>query len=829
MSDRGIMVDILGRLLGLEGTQTIDDYQATFGAAWAHEGPLWLLLGCLVLAALAVVFYLRYQPLRQRRPRVALAIARGAVLCALLLLLAEPILTVNVTSRKRPVLWLLFDGSESMAIRDDLPTADREALAESLEMSRDETQPAPSDPKAAGGEASLPSRIDYAKALVSKANDGILEKLGKRFRLQAFVFEGPQGVRALELAEAGRTKLDGKHLAAQLKAEGKVTAIGAALDDLGRRFATTNLDGVILLSDFNQNSGPPAAEAARRLGAKVHTVGIGATTAVDLSAAINAPLYVQKEEGSTIQVTVNQQGLEGQSVHVRVFAEPLGGVEGASRTRTPIGDKNVTLAGASRTIDFPYVPDKAGRFALVAEIDPVPGEIVQENNRATREIQILEDFLRLLYVEYEPTWEWRFIKEVFHRDKLVGLKGFRTFLHSSDPRVRKSNELFLPRMAASRADFFAHDVIFLGDMPASALSQRFCEMVKEFVTDFGGGLVVIAGPRFGVEQLSGTPLKDLLPVEVDEGARIDDRQPFNLQLTYDGLQQDFMRLGDSEQETRDAWANLGPLPWFQPVRKVHPQAVVLAEHPTKTCVNGKQKQPLIAVRQFKKGHVVYVGFNETWRMRRIYGERYYRQFWGQMIQRLALDHTLGSQKRFVVKTDRRNYEVDQQVTVTVEAYTTEFEPLDEKELPGGRLRGEILLPVEGDAKRESVQQVSLNAAKKGVYETRLTAMAPGEHRIRVTDPVTRNVVESTFQVAGTPIERQRAIRNVDLQRTIAETTEGATCGLGDLGSLVDRLQPTAKTETTIEVISLTSTWFTFLLIVLLLLGEWLARKWVNLQ
>ena len=100
-----------------------------------------------------------------------------------------------------------------------------------------------------------------------------------------------------------------------------------------------------------------------------------------------------------------------------------------------------------------------------------------------------------MYVAYEPTWEWRFIKEVFHRDKLVGMEGFRTFLSSSDPRVRESNVLFLPTLTPKRSEFFANDVIFLDDMPRTALTDRFCEMTKEYVSNLGGGLVVIAGPR----------------------------------------------------------------------------------------------------------------------------------------------------------------------------------------------------------------------------------------------------------------------------------------------------------------------------------------------
>ncbi len=139
-----------------------------------------------------------------------------------------------------------------------------------------------------------------------------------------------------------------------------------------------------------------------------------------------------------------------------------------------------------------------------------------------REVNIRDDFLRLMFVEYEPTWEWRFIKEVFYRDKLVGTRGFRTFLRSADPKVRQSNELFLPTLTPQRSEFFANDVIFLGDMPAGTLSPRFCELVKEFVGKFGGGLVVIAGPRFGPGQLAGTPLADMLPVVVDGDYKVRD-------------------------------------------------------------------------------------------------------------------------------------------------------------------------------------------------------------------------------------------------------------------------------------------------------------------
>ncbi len=587
----------------------------------------------------------------------------------------------------------------------------------------------------------------------------------------------------------------------------------------------------MVFSDFQQNSGPPPIEAAKRLGVPVHTVGVGPTATVDVAVELRAPLMMKKDERSIVTATVRQQGLDDREVSVRFSARRMGGADDDSTGEAPavlLGEKPVTLSHAVQEVELPYVPGKTGHYMLSAEVDPVEGEVVRENNRAEREVTVRDDFLRLLFVEYEPTWEWRFIKEVFHRDKLVGTQGFRTFLRSSDPRVRKSNELFLPTMSPPRSEFFAYDVIFLSDLPSSALSPRFCQMTEEFVREFGGGLVVLAGPRFGPAQLADTPLATMLPVSFDRTARIYDRQPFALRLTGSAEQYDFMQLGNSPAENRQAWANLGLLPWYQPVERLHPMAAVLAEHPTQTCADGKTRQPLIAVRRYGRGEVVYLGFNETWRLRRKYGETYYRQFWGQLIHRLGLSHALGSQKRFVVRTDRRAYQTDDQVLVTVEAYNADFEPLGEKDLADHRLRGELILPRGGAAKTDNAPPLTLTETRKGLFEARFTAFTGGEHRVRVTDPITGRPVECTFRVTSTSVERQRAIRNVALQESLASETGGKSYDLRSVKRLADEIQPPSKPETSIQVVVLWNTWLCFACVVGLLTGEWLLRKWVNL-
>ena len=104
-------------------------------------------------------------------------------------------------------------------------------------------------------------------------------------------------------------------------------------------------------------------------------------------------------------------------------------------------------------------------------------------------------------------------------------------MQQSDPQVRESNVLFLPTLTPKRSDFFANDVIFLDDMPRTAINDRFCGMVREFVGQFGGGLMVISGARFGPAELSGTPLADMLPVILDADAHLRDERPFRPQLT----------------------------------------------------------------------------------------------------------------------------------------------------------------------------------------------------------------------------------------------------------------------------------------------------------
>jgi len=140
MNISATITDLLGRLLGLQEAQTIEGYEASLAAPWAQDAPAWVLFACIGLVAATVLFYTRFQRNRSARVRIVAGIFRAVVLCLLLLLLAEPILTVTVTSQKRPALWLLFDGTDSMAIADEFSPQQQAALAKAVGLENAEAR-----------------------------------------------------------------------------------------------------------------------------------------------------------------------------------------------------------------------------------------------------------------------------------------------------------------------------------------------------------------------------------------------------------------------------------------------------------------------------------------------------------------------------------------------------------------------------------------------------------------------------------------------------------------------------------------------------------------
>ncbi|MBL7221543.1 MAG: hypothetical protein ISS69_15635 [Phycisphaerae bacterium] len=810
----------LGKLLGIEGLESVVDLHFQFAAPWAHQRPALVLFCCLAMAALSVIFYLRYQGLGSKKATITMAIFRAVLLSMFVWILAEPEVAVKVKQSPRPLLLMLFDGTDSMNMVDGISDETKVALKSALGAEAPKFD----------DDANRPSRQNLVQASLRSDQLSWLDKLSKKFRLRGYVLDQPDQVREILMPQLDSEQIDADYVAGKLEGtKANVTALGTAMDDLRRRNRSHLLAGVVVVSDFDQNRGQPVLHAAQRLKVPLYTVGVGPSEATNLSVSLQAPMVLKKGEKTSITVLVRQSGLNGQDAEVELLGRRLGTIEGAvegEQFERVAQSKTVRLDAETVTAEITYEPQVTGRFTLQARVRPLGGEVLQDDNSDERDVMIRDESLKLLFVEYEPTWEWRFVKEVFHRHPMIGREGFRTYLDSADFSVRRGNDLFIETLVRSREEFFSYDIIFISDVPARALSPHFQEMLQEYVSRFGGGLVVLAGPRFGPSALIDTKVADMLPVVPGPGLRLR-HGPFNLRLTPKAEQYDFMRLGEGDYENTQAWSHLRNLQWYQPGLRPHPLATVLAEHPRDRCVDAKTPQPLIAVRRYGKGEVVYFAFNETWRLRRLYGEKYYSQLWGQLIYRMGLSRALGSQKRFRVETDRDVYQAGQKVRVTVEAHNRNYEPLN---LESGSLSARLLAQQTSGESKTAQTLISIPLSRdKVIYETSVPVFASGLHRLLVKDPVTLDEVEATFKVSPTTAEGRSAVRDLAMQRALAENTGGKSYELHEVATLADDIRDRSVEEYSNRRLPLWNTWLVLVVGLVLMLGEWLTRKLMNLQ
>ncbi len=810
------MIRLLGKLFLIEDLSSIEGWKITLGAPWAQRYPVLLIFGVIGVAAAGIVYYVRYQHVGRHYGRNLMAAFRSILLVMLLLILAEPMISLTVSEHPRPLVLALFDCSGSMGIRDRLPGETVQELQAAM------------DPETRPESLNEQSRLDLVQHVLAGPAGDALAEVAKHNRVRAYVMDRADHVREIDVsARDGGDEVDAARIAGQLTAEGPVTALGSAFDCLNRRHKSPLLAGVVVFSDFDKNAGRDPVAAARELGAPVFSVGVGPRQVVDLSVDLQAPLVLKRDEKASVTVLLRQTGLTGRSAHVSLTARKQGmasglDVQGAAVAVSPA--QVVPLKSSQVTCQIPFLPTASGRYVLEVKVDPFPEEVLEDNNCADREVAVRDESLKLYFVEYEPTWEWRFVKEVFHRDPLIGRRGFRTFLRSADFKVRRDNDLFVETLVRPRAEFFANDVILLSDVPGEMLSRRFQEMLEEYVKQFGGGLVVIAGPRYGIGELKNTLIADMLPVVVDPTSKPKIKD-FRLQLTPGAADEDFMNLGRDEHENRVAWANLGRLPWFQPVLRRHPLATALATHPSERCVDDRERQPIIATRSCGKGEVVYLGFNEMWRLRRKYGEKYYRRFWGQLIYRLGLSRALGSQKRFDVSVERPIYQSGDRVRVLVEAYDLNFDPLDVPQLSARLVAADTLA---GDAPAETALSIPL-ARGDFVYETTFPVYTAGRHRLLVRDPATGDEIEAAFKVASVSIERRSAARDFELQKNLAAETGGRHGELHEVPEMLKDVPSVRVRETSVHRLALWNTWVVLIAAVALMLIEWLTRKLMNLR
>jgi hypothetical protein len=830
------MAKLLLKLLGIEaanGGTIVDPHIALRGPV---PVAVLILIG-LIVAALAVWLYRREDENVGGFRRWTMAVLRIAFLAILLLLIARPVLSFTTENTVRRGLVVIGDTSGSMAIKDprtDVADQVRAAIALGiLDPVKGLTQTVPADdaPKV----ASI-ARIDVLKSIFANKNLDLLNRLAGDYDLKLYAFQdsidgrsaGAAPLPASAPATTQPASTDGPvGWLNKLQPWAPITPIG---DELRRAIARTRgqpLAGILLLTDGGNNAGSDplmAAKAARQEGVPIYTYGVGISSPKDIVVAdlfAKSDVVFAKDE-VPIGVRVKGQNLKGESAQIVLT---LGGERVDTKPITFAKDQD------EQVIEMKFTPQRKGEFELVASIPPRSDEAESRNNSKQRHIKVVDDKIKVLLVDQGPRWEFKYLMQQMLRDRRVHLK---VFLVEGDPGITKGDKTpyiaEFPRGKSDLNDKF--DVVILGDVDPKVFSQEQLKNLSDFVSIAGGGLIMIAGRQFAPNSYANTPLDKMLPVEIDTtrafmatGPNADvSEKPIRMELTPRGARNGMLRLSDKEDESIRRWRELPPIYWTARVARAKPaaEALLVDADPAKA-IRG-EKMPIVALQQYGLGQVIFVGTDNTWRWRRNKGDEFYITLWGQMIQRIALPHLLGS-KRTQLSADKEQYNIGERVTIYARLYDATYEPVAEPTVKGSYIGGPA------DAASPTEREVILRPVpeQRGMYKGEFLAPpAAGNYKFFVEKPGEPDV-KLDFAVAESTVEFGDTAMNESLLRDISIISGGEFFREETLYKLPDAIRlKTDRIGWPVEI-ELWSTWLFFLIALAVVTAEWVLRKTAQLK
>jgi uncharacterized membrane protein len=739
-------------------------------------GPKWMLVLLIVAAALGLAWLIRSR-LAQAAPvmhswRAWVIWGLQTLLAALLLvLLWQPAITVAELKPQQNIIAVLVDDSRSMAISEDGSTRQAQAVA-ALE-------------------------------------NGVLAKLNRSFQTRLY------------RVDAVPARIDSLN---NLKPDAPSTRIGDSLKQLSEETSDLPIGAIVLLSDGDDNAGGISADAISTLRARhipVHTVGFGRERAghdVELDDVVVAPRALA-ESRLAARVTLHQRGYAGAKMNLTVRDVTSGQVKVLAARAISLGPD-----GNLQTETLMFDIGGAGARTLQIAAAPLPGEENTANNTLTRLVNVGSEPRRILYIEGEPRWEYKFIRQAEEDDRMVQIVSMVRTSENKIYRQGIADPKELANGFPSRPeDLFAYQGLMIGSVEAGYFTPGQQELIHEFVDRRGGGLLLLGG-QFALADggWNATKLIDLMPTTLPTQAGTFHREadPRNgtthttAELAKAGVDSIITRLVDDPAANTAKWKNLPYLMDYQDPGAPKPGAAVLANMITP---EGRQLHLLIT-ENFGRGRTAIMATGGTWRwqMSSPLGDTAHDLFWQQLL-RWVVSETPG---HVAASVPAQMLLDNSAVTLTAEVRDREYNPA-----PDARVEAHILGPSGVSALVEMTPvpdspgqfQAAWSAPKTGAYLTEVTAL-------RGTQELGRDVL--TFQRMDGVAENFHTEQNRDLLERLATQTGGQYWKPADLGKLAGAIPFSEAGVTVRETKDLWDLPLVFLVLLLLRFSEWwLRRKW----
>ncbi|HWE48714.1 MAG TPA: vWA domain-containing protein [Bryobacteraceae bacterium] len=750
--------------------------QISLMGAW----PKWLLV-LLILAAAAGLAWLIRSKLAQAAPLVRSWRAwviwglQSLLAAILLVLLWQPAVTIAELKPQQNIIAVLVDDSRSMATVEDGST--RQAKA------------------------------------VKTLQDGVLDNLNKSFQTRLYrVDDVPARIDNLK----------------DLETKAPSTRLGDSLKQLSDETSDLPIGAVILLSDGDDNSGGISADSISALRARhipVHTVGFGREHAqhdVELDDAVVAPRALA-DSRIAARVSFHQRGYAGSKINLTVR-------DVSSGQNKLLASRAVTLGadGNLQTENLMFNIGGAGAKTLQIAAVPLAGEENAANNTLTRAVNVASAPRRVLYMEGEPRWEYKFIRQAEQDDRMVQIASID---RTSENKIYRQGIADPKELAdgfpTKPEDLFAYQGLIIGSVEAGYFNPAQQEMIREFVDRRGGGLLLLGG-QFALADggWNASNLLDLLPTVLPAQAGTFHREADPKQgtthttseLAPAGLDNIITRLVDDPAANAEKWKKLPYLMDYEDPGTPKPGANVLANMITP---EGK-KLPLLTTENFGRGRtaIMATGGSWRWQMSSPLGDTAHDLFWQQLLRWLVSD-TPG---RVAASVPAQMLFDNGAITITADVRDAMYNPAAD-----AKVEAHILGPSGVSALVEMAPvpdspgqfQAAWSAPKVGAYLTEVTAQ---RHEAGAVKELGRDVL--TFQRMDGVAENFHTEQNRELLERLATQTGGQYWKPADLGKLAKAIPFSEAGVTIRETKDLWDLPLVFLVLLLLRFSEWwLRRKW----
>jgi uncharacterized membrane protein len=725
---------------------------------------LWL-LGAGTLGALAVASYTLARGRAAVVDRSVMAGLRVALLAVLLFCMLQPSLILSTVVPQQNFLGILVDDSRSMRI-----------------------------PNAQGS-----PRSSFIADAFTPGESELLQALADRFTLRFFRFSSA----ASRIDGPGELGFDGTH-----------SDVSAALDAAREELAGVPLSGLVLVTDGADNGSRPLTEALVPLqaaGVPVFTVGLGEETLEPDIEVGRVELPRAILEGSTllVDVVVTQVGFGRRTVPLIV--------EDQERI---LAEEEVSLGpdGEPVVARVRFQLDQAGAHRVRFSIPIQSSERVDRNNAREVQIEVRGAREKILYFEGEPRFEVKFMRRAVHDDDNLQLVVLQRTAESKFLRLDVDGaEELAAGFPRTREELYRYRALVLGSVEASFFTHDQLQMIADFVSERGGGLLMLGGrSAFAEGGWAGTPVEEVLPVVlIDAPPDPSFLAEVRVTPTPAGAAHAAVQLGETNEETQAKWETLPPVTVVNAVTEVRPGATTLLAGAGEGLPG---PQVVLAHQRYGRGKALAFTAQDSW-IWQMHADvpaddLSHETFWQQLLRWLVDDVP----EAVAATLEQEHVERLETVRLVATVGDSTYIEVNDAEVvaritsPTGVVTE---LPMEWTVERDGEYAVDILPGEAGEHEVEVSATRDGQ---------TLGADMTYLQVAPSDEEYFGAGRRTQLLSRIAQETGGQSYTPETVTTLPEDITVSGAGVTLVEERDLWDMPALFLLMMLLMGAEWGYRR-----